>query len=91
MRQYKKRALRNKSAKSALHTYTRKVRQAVEAKKLDEAREILPKAIKVINKTSQKGIIHWKKGARLQSRLVKKVNSLIKATQSDKTASSPSS
>lgn len=76
VRQYKKRALRNKSIKSALHTYTRKVRQAVEEKKLDEAKQALPAAIKVINKTAQKGIIHWKKAARLQSRLVRKVNAL---------------
>jgi small subunit ribosomal protein S20 len=91
VRQSKKRAIRNKNAKSAVHTYIRKVRQAVEEKKLDEAKAILPKAIKVLNKTSQKGILHWKKAARLQSRLVKNVNALIKSSQTDKTPSTPSS
>jgi len=90
VRQYKKRALRNKSAKSALHTYTRKVRQSVEEKKLDEARKALPLAIKVINKTAQKGIIHWKKGARLQSRLVKKVNALAQAAKPENIVKSES-
>ena len=90
MRQYKKRALRNKSAKAAVHTFTRKIRQAVEEKKLDEAKAALPLALKVINKTAQKGIIHWKKASRLESRLVKKVNALMASTKPQDTTKSES-
>ena len=76
MRQNKKRYLRNRSVKAALHTHTRKVKRAFEEGNLEEAKAALPQAIKTINKTAKKGVIHKKKAARLESRLVKKVNAL---------------
>ena len=79
VRQYKKRNIRNRAIKSNLHTLTKKVRQAVEEKNVEEAKTALPGAIKAINKTAQKGVIHKKKAARLESRLVKSINNLSKS------------
>ena len=76
MRQNKKRYERNKAIKSTLRTHVRKVRDAVEEKNLDKAKTALPAAVKIINRTADKNVIHKKKASRLQSRLSKKVNAL---------------
>ncbi|HOE64153.1 MAG TPA: 30S ribosomal protein S20 [Candidatus Sumerlaeota bacterium] len=76
MRQSKKHNLRNKAAKSALRQEIKKARTALEGKKTDEAKTNVKSAIRVINKTAEKGIIHKRKAARLESRLVKKLNKM---------------
>lgn len=76
MRQSKKRNLRNRSVRSTLHTHTKKIRKAIEEKNYEDAKAQLPATIKVINKTAQKGIVHKRKAARLESRIVKQVTSL---------------
>ena len=76
VRQSKKHNLRNKTAKTRLRTELKKLRSIVEAKNGEEAGNILAKTISIINKTAEKGIIHKRKAARLESRLTKKVNAL---------------
>lgn len=84
MRQNEKRYNRNREVKSRLHTVTRKVIREAENNNVEEAKKALPEAIRTINKTAQKGVIHKKKAARMESRLVKKVAAL-----SSKTAPEP--
>ncbi len=82
-KQSKKRNIRNRAVKSTLKTITKKVKVAIENDELVAAEAALPAAIKVINKTAKKGVIHKKKAARLESRLVKKVNALKAAPKED--------
>jgi small subunit ribosomal protein S20 len=73
LRKSKKRQVRNKAAKSAMRTAIRKVGKCLEAKDAEGAREALKRAISVIGKTAEKGIIHKNKAARHQASLMKKV------------------
>ena len=78
MRQSKKRYIRNRAAKSALYTSIKKVRKSLETENLEDAKSHLPKVIKMIGKSAQKGVIHKRKAARLESRMVKNINKLTK-------------
>jgi small subunit ribosomal protein S20 len=77
MRQNKKRNLRNKAAKAILRSQIKKVRTALENKNVEEVKTNFNTAVSVINKTAERGIIHKRKAARLESRLTKKVNELL--------------
>ena len=77
MRQNKKRNLRNKAAKATLRSQIKKVRTALENKNVEEVKTNFNTAVSVINKTAERGIIHKRKAARLESRLTKKVNKLL--------------
>jgi len=75
-RQSEKRRIRNVSIKSALKTYSKKVLQAVEKKKPEEAKKALTLALPAYQKAASKGVIHKKTAARKISKLTKKVNAL---------------
>lgn len=60
----------NASARSMFRTYVKNVWKAVESGDLEAARAAYVKAQPVIDKASQKGIIHKNKAARIKSRLV---------------------
>lgn len=77
MRQNKKRNLKNRAAKAALRSQIKKVRTALETKNVDEVKSGFKTTVSVINKTAERGIIHKRKAARLESRLTKKVNELL--------------
>ncbi|MBN1899772.1 30S ribosomal protein S20 [Candidatus Sumerlaeota bacterium] len=81
-RQSKKRNLENRKIKAALYTNIRKVRKIIEGGSLGEVKANLPATLKTINKSAQKGIIHKRKAARLQSRMVKNANKLAKTPDS---------
>ena len=76
VRQSRKHNLRNKAAKSVLRQEIKKARNTLDEKKTDEAKTNVKTAIRVINKTAEKGIIHKRKAARLESRLVKRLNKI---------------
>lgn len=76
IRQNKKRRMRNKHIVSTMRTAVKKVEKAVQAKKPDQAVELLKKAIPVLDKAASKGVIHKNKAARHVSRLTRKVNAL---------------
>jgi small subunit ribosomal protein S20 len=78
-----KRNIRNRAVKSTMKTITKKVAVAIEENDAEAAKASLPAAIKVINKTAKKGVIHKNKAARLESRLVKKVNALQASPKED--------
>ena len=69
-------AARNKSIKSRVKTFVKKVLTAVEAKNVDEAKSALSAAYKELDKAVTKGVIKKNAASRKKSRLTLKVNSL---------------
>ena len=67
---------RNASAKSAIRTAMKKVRMAVEAKDLENAKVLLQKAYSLIDKSVSDGIQHRNTAARQKAELAKLVNGL---------------
>lgn len=63
--------LRNLATKSAIKTFTKTAKGAIEAG-ADDASAILSKAVSVIDKAAEKGIIHKNAAARRKSRLMKR-------------------
>jgi len=68
--------LRNRSVRSEIKTYTRKAEGLISAGELDSARQGVVAAVSSIDKAVSKGVIHKNKGARLKSRLVRKLNAV---------------
>ena len=73
VRKSREKRLINASAKSALKTYTKKTKHAIETA-ADDVQAILTKTISIIDKTAKRGIIHKNAAARRKSRLMKKAN-----------------
>lgn len=71
-----KKNARNKSAKSKVKTYVKKVEMAIEANDKAAAQTALVEAISVIDKATKKGIYHKNTSARKISRLTKAVNKI---------------
>jgi small subunit ribosomal protein S20 len=76
IKQNEKKRLRNRHVRSTLRTSVKKVREAVEGKDLNAAREALAAAVPVIDKAATKGVIHPSNASRSVSRLTKLVNTL---------------
>ena len=76
VRQNVKRRLRNRAARSALRTQIKKVRVKIGEGDRAGAEAELRAAIKKLDKTAQKGIIHPNAAARHKSRLSHQVNQL---------------
>ncbi|WP_166848886.1 30S ribosomal protein S20 [Isoptericola sp. BMS4] len=68
--------LRNKSVKSELKTYVRKVREAVAAGDKDAATTALQAASRKLDKAVSKGVIHTNQAANRKSALAKAVDAL---------------
>lgn len=69
-------AARNKSIKSRVKTFVKKVLIAVEAKNVDEAKAALQVAYKELDKAVTKGVLKKNTASRKKSRLAVKVNAL---------------
>ena len=69
-------AARNKSIKSRVKTFVKKVLIAVEAKNVDEAKAALQVAYKELEKAVTKGVLKKNTASRKKSRLTLKVNAL---------------
>ncbi|OGB87979.1 30S ribosomal protein S20 [candidate division WOR-1 bacterium RIFCSPLOWO2_02_FULL_46_20] len=69
----KKRQARNVEAKQALKKAFKLADRAI-AGKSAEVKELVMRAISLVDKTAQRGIIHKNKAARKKSRLVKRFN-----------------
>lgn len=74
-RQNTKRRAQTASQRSMVRTYIKRVNAAIEAKAYDLATEAYKKAVPVIDRMADKGIIHKNKAARHKSRL----NAAVKA------------
>ncbi len=75
-KQDEKRSQRNVHIRSTLKTLIKRVRVAVEAKDINNARTNLAEAIRGIDRAKSKGVIHRNTASRKVSRLTKRVNSL---------------
>ena len=69
-------AARNKSIKSRVKTFVKKVLSAVEAKNVDEAKTALQVASKELDMAVTKGVLKKNTASRKKSRLTLKVNAL---------------
>ncbi len=66
--------------KNRLKTFVKKAVKAIEAK-VENKEEIVRKALQVIDKTAAKGVLKKKTAARQKARLMKALNSSLKATK----------
>jgi len=75
----RKNHLRNVAAKSAMKTFAKKARIAIESDAVSAAdqAEAVRLACKAIDKTAERGIIHKNQAARRKSRLMKRANKAV--------------
>ncbi len=73
---------RNIAAKSAVKTFVKRAKTAIESGDAAAIQEAVSKSVSVIDKTAERGIIHKNAAARRKSRIMKRAN---KATPSAKT------
>ena len=78
VRQSEKRRVINRSNRTKVRTYIKKVRVALDSGKSDEIQSVLPETISVIDKAVQKGVMHKNAAARYKSRLTLKANQAAK-------------
>lgn len=72
-----KRTLRNKAIKSRVKTAIKKFEKALAGGALEEARENLRQAIRIIDKAVTKGVLHRNTAARKKSRLQQRFNRAV--------------
>ncbi len=77
LRKSKKRYIYNKNIKETIKYLIKKTRKAIEAKKVEEAKEWAFKAFKALDKAAQKGVIKKNTRDRKKSRLHRKLNMLL--------------
>ena len=77
----RKNHLRNIAAKSAMKTFVKKARAAIDLATSDAAAttEAIRLACKTIDKTAERGIIHKNQAARRKSRLMKRANKMAQS------------
>jgi small subunit ribosomal protein S20 len=75
-RQNESRRIRNKSTRSALKTFMKKFRTAVEAGDRDTAEQVYRVAAKRLDKAAQGGVVHRNFAANHKSKMAQRLNSL---------------
>ena len=78
VRQNEERRVLNRSNRSKVRTYIKKMRAALDSGKSEEIQSVLPEAISVIDKSVQKGVMHKNAAARFKSRLTLRANQAAK-------------
>jgi small subunit ribosomal protein S20 len=78
IRKIERRADVNRSRRSQMRTYVRKVEEAIAAGDPGAAASALRAAQPLVMRAAQKGIVHAKTAARKVSRLSRRVNALAK-------------
>ena len=76
VRQNEKRRAINKSNRTKVRTYIKKMRAALDSKQ--DVQTVLPETISVIDKAVQKGVLHANAAARYKSRLTVAANQAVK-------------
>lgn len=74
LRQDKRRAERNRAARSVLRTAIRRVHEAIDSGDAKEIEQAINGADSVIGRTAIKGVIHSNRASRLKSRLRVRAN-----------------
>lgn len=82
----RKRTLRNASLKSALRTAIKKFNTALQSGDLNLAEQLLREAVRRIDKSVTKGILHRNAAARRKSRLTRKFQAALKAQSQKESA-----
>lgn len=78
VRQTKKRRIRNLKTKKAIISAIKTSRGLVDTKKNEEAKKSILQTIRLLDKAVSKGIVKKNTAARKKSRLMKRLNSLLK-------------
>ena len=78
VRQNEKRRVINRSHRSKVRTYIKKLRTALDSGKNEDVQSVLPEVISVIDKSVQKGVLHKNAAARYKSRLTVQANQTAK-------------
>ena len=78
MRQNEKRRTINKSNRTKVRTYIKKLRTALSSGAKKDVDQVLPETISVIDKAVQKGVLHANAAARYKSRLTVRANNVGK-------------
>ncbi len=73
VRQAAKRRLRNRYKRTTMRTYIKRLRATTDHQ---EAQEMLPKVVSLIDRVAKANIIHKNQAANLKGKLTKYVNSL---------------
>lgn len=76
VRQNERRRARNRGHRTRLKTQIKKLRQAIDAKNIDEAQELIPVTISLVDVMVKKGVIHDNVGSRYKSRLTRQLAAL---------------
>ena len=74
VRQSEKRRAINRSHRTKVRTYIKKLRTALDSGVKQDIDQVLPEAISVIDKSVQKGVLHANAAARYKSRLTVRAN-----------------
>ena len=74
MRSSMRKQQRNRSVRSATRTYVAKAVKAIEESDQDEREAAVKRALKALDQTAKRGIIHPNNAARRKSRLMKRLN-----------------
>jgi small subunit ribosomal protein S20 len=82
LEQSRRRRIKNRAAKSTLHTQYRKVTEAVKAGNVEQAETELRQAAKLFDRAGARRVIHSNAAARKKSRLSAKVKALKQKTAS---------
>jgi len=75
-RQSSERRLRNRGYRTRMRNQIKKLRSAIEAGDVDTAKALLPDTVSIIQRVSQKGVIHKRNASRRVSRLTHAVNGM---------------
>ena len=75
-RQNRKRRLRNRAHRSRMKTVLKKAEQALAAADRSEAQRRVAEALRILDKTASKGVIHRNKAARTKARLARRLHRL---------------
>ena len=76
-----RKAERNKSVRSSVKTAITKARNLIRQNDLDAAQQAVKEAMQALDKAAQKGTIHPNNAARRKSRLMKRLNEALAASQ----------
>lgn len=82
VRQNEKRRIRNRSNRTQLRSQIKRLRQAIDAKNVDEATKLLPDTVSLVDVMVKKGVIHENAGSRYKSRLTRRLQALSAAPAS---------
>lgn len=76
IRQNEKRRLRNRSRRNRARTLVKQARAQIESGDFERAEQATRAALRDLDKTASKGVIHRRNAARRKSRLMKRLNAL---------------